>query len=52
MELAFRGCSNLQGLATDIPNLSNVTNMAGMFQSATSFINLTGEHRYFIKQHI
>ncbi len=34
---AFRECSNLKLNTTDIPDLSLVTNMAGMFSEATSF---------------
>ena len=34
---AFSRATNLIYLATDVPNLSNVTNMASMFQSANSF---------------
>jgi surface protein len=37
MDGAFRDCANLQGNATDSPNLSSVTNMRGMFNDATSF---------------
>ena len=37
MESAFSGASNLAGQATDVPNLSNVTNMASMFSNASSF---------------
>ncbi|WP_281499725.1 BspA family leucine-rich repeat surface protein [Allomuricauda sp. SCSIO 64092] len=37
MEGAFYGCTNLQVLATDAPDLSNVTNMSQMFQRATTF---------------
>jgi len=37
MENAFNGCSNLVLNAIDAPNLSNVTNMSGMFANATSF---------------
>jgi surface protein len=37
MESAFFGCSNLVGNATDIPNLSSITNMTNMFQGASSF---------------
>ena len=37
MNRAFYGCANLQGNATDSPNLSNVTTMSNMFRSATSF---------------
>jgi len=33
---AFNGCSNLNITATDIPNFSGVTNMAGMFQYCAS----------------
>jgi len=33
---AFYGCSNLNITATDIPNFSGVTNMAGMFQYCAS----------------
>ena len=32
---SFRGCSNCPFTATDVPNLSNVTNMNIMFHSAT-----------------
>ncbi len=37
MENAFYGCSNLTATYTDIPNLTNVTNMSRMFDSATNF---------------
>ncbi len=37
MATAFYGCSNLQVTATDIPNLSNVTDMSSMFQDAYVF---------------
>ena len=37
MNRAFTGASNLAGLATDTPNLSNVTDMAAMFLEATAF---------------
>ena len=37
MERAFAGCSNLEILATDVPDLSEVTDMSFMFESATSF---------------
>src|SRR5690554_4687470 len=36
MENAFSGCSNLIINAIDIPNLSQVTNMSGMFKKASS----------------
>ena len=39
MENAFRGCSNLNITATDVPNLSGVTNMANMFGGCST---LTG----------
>jgi surface protein len=39
MEGAFYGATNLQILATDMPNLGGVTSMANMFRGAT---NLTG----------
>ena len=39
MESAFRGCENLAILATDTPNLNNVTNMSYMFYGT---VNLTG----------
>jgi surface protein len=32
---AFSGCENMPTSATDIPNLSNVTDMGGMFRNAT-----------------
>jgi surface protein len=34
---AFYGCSNLQGLATDTPNLSKVASMHTMFRGSSSF---------------
>ncbi len=34
---AFMGCSNLAGNASDMPNLSGVTNMSYMFDNASSF---------------
>ncbi|MCC5921149.1 MAG: BspA family leucine-rich repeat surface protein, partial [Cyclobacteriaceae bacterium] len=37
MEGAFAGCSNLTYNATDIPNLTQVTNMSGMFFEAALF---------------
>ncbi|WP_416867652.1 MAG: FG-GAP-like repeat-containing protein [Imperialibacter sp.] len=37
MERAFWGCSNLTSGAIDAPDLTNVTNMAIMFGSASSF---------------
>ncbi len=37
MEKAFRGCQNLRIYATDIPDLSQVTNMSYMFQNASQF---------------
>ncbi len=37
MEYAFSKCSNLTINAVDSPDLSNVTNMNGMFSEATSF---------------
>ena len=37
MENAFFGCNNLTGNTTDIPDLSIVTNLSGMFKSADSF---------------
>ena len=37
MEYAFYGCTNLAGNASDIPDLSSVTNMNSMFQAASSF---------------
>ncbi|KAA0989216.1 BspA family leucine-rich repeat surface protein [Dyadobacter aurulentus] len=36
MQLAFAGCSNLNISATDLPILSGVTNMSGMFYACTS----------------
>jgi gliding motility-associated-like protein len=35
MQTAFRGCANLQVTATDLPNLSSVTNMSEMFRECT-----------------
>jgi surface protein len=37
MANAFRGCSNLTGMATDNPNLSAVTDMSFMFRVAVAF---------------
>lgn len=37
MSRAFYKCKNLQISATDVPNLSNVTDMSSMFYGATSF---------------
>lgn len=37
MEQAFRGCENMIYNATDRPNLSQVVNISGMFNGATSF---------------
>ncbi len=37
MDSAFDGSSNLAGQATDTPDLSNVTDMAGMYLGATAF---------------
>ncbi len=37
MENAFKGCANLQCTATDAPNLSGVTSLAGMFTNCTAF---------------
>jgi surface protein len=34
-ERAFLGCENMLVTATDVPNLSSVTDMGGMFESAT-----------------
>ncbi len=36
MSRAFPGCENVELNATDVPNLSNVTNMYQMFYVATS----------------
>ena len=37
MERSFFGCLNMIGTFTDVPDLSNVTNMNFMFRGATSF---------------
>ncbi len=37
MRLAFAGCSNLAGQATDTPDLSNVTDMGTMFALSPTF---------------
>ncbi|MDA9121426.1 BspA family leucine-rich repeat surface protein, partial [Flavobacteriales bacterium] len=37
MASTFNGCTNLQGTATDSPNLSSVTDMSSMFYNAYSF---------------
>ncbi|MDO5974260.1 BspA family leucine-rich repeat surface protein, partial [Flavivirga jejuensis] len=38
MEGAFYGCSNLDVIAEDVPDLSNVTNMASMFHNASLLV--------------
>lgn len=35
---SFKGCSNLDVLATDIPNLTNTSTIGGMFANCTSLI--------------
>jgi hypothetical protein len=40
-ERAFYGCSNMLTTATDIPNLSSVTNVARMFQTSLANPNVT-----------
>ncbi|WP_161436375.1 BspA family leucine-rich repeat surface protein [Poritiphilus flavus] len=42
MEAAFFGCTNLDILANDAPDLSSVANMKQMFTSCTSLIGTTG----------
>jgi len=37
MENAFKGCENMTMTATDAPDLSNVTNLSGMFYKAKLF---------------
>ncbi|WP_089893601.1 BspA family leucine-rich repeat surface protein [Kriegella aquimaris] len=37
MNNAFYGCANLQGNTSDVPDLSNVTDMSYMFTGATNF---------------
>jgi len=37
MNKAFYGCTNLAGQASDIPDLTNVTDLSWMFYSASSF---------------
>lgn len=36
MQTAFRGCNNLQVTATDVPDLSGVTDMSKMFERCTN----------------
>ncbi|MGW9687299.1 BspA family leucine-rich repeat surface protein [Flagellimonas sp. 2504JD1-5] len=38
MENAFNGCTNIDVVATDTPNLSNVTSVAGMFYLCSSLV--------------
>ena len=38
MQSAFWGCSNMDVTATDVPDLSSVTNMNNMFRNATSLV--------------
>ncbi|MEX0595822.1 MAG: BspA family leucine-rich repeat surface protein, partial [Candidatus Paceibacterota bacterium] len=58
MYASFKGCSNLTIVATDIPNLSQVTNMEEAFSNATAFnqsinnwdvSNVTNMKRLFYK---
>ena len=37
MDSAFKGASNMMYNAVDIPDLSRVSNMSGMFAGASSF---------------
>jgi len=37
MKNAFISCFNVKSTAIDVPNLSNVTDMSGMFRNATNF---------------
>jgi surface protein len=37
LSVAFQNCTNMVYNATDLPNLSNITDMSGMFAAATSF---------------
>ncbi|MHA1287493.1 MAG: BspA family leucine-rich repeat surface protein [Candidatus Thorarchaeota archaeon] len=43
MAFAFSGCSNLTGMASDTPNLSNVTDMSEMFSNAETFNQPIGD---------
>lgn len=42
MESAFQSCTNVEMSATDVPNLSKVTNMFGVFASAKKFNGAIG----------
>lgn len=39
---AFNGCTNLDITATDVPNLSQVTNLQNIFRSCSSLVNTNG----------
>jgi len=43
MEFSFYGCENMQMSAVDIPNLSNVTTMKGMFRNVNSIGQSIGD---------
>ena len=43
MSSAFNGASNLAGQASDVPNLSSVTNMSNMFANASVFNQNIGD---------
>lgn len=40
MDRAFGGCTNLDVVANDVPNLSRVVDLSGMFSNCSSLINL------------
>ena len=43
MAFAFYGCNNLDVIATDAPNLTNVADLSGMFYGASAFNQPIGD---------
>ncbi|HPQ22716.1 MAG TPA: BspA family leucine-rich repeat surface protein, partial [Saprospiraceae bacterium] len=43
MEFSFRGCTNMTYMATDIPDLSQVTSLWGMFSNCSNFNGAIGD---------
>ena len=48
MNYAFGGCTNLDVVASDVPNLSQVVDLSGMFSSCSSLINLQNVNDWIV----